>query len=83
VPATDDLPLFAAPPPPPPPPRPAPPAPTDTAGAADDDRPTLAARLRALPPGSLAARAEAIAPLRDRLAALQAAMAGRGGLTRR
>lgn len=80
APSADDLPLFAAPlsrPAPGPAPDPAPDA------AAEDGRPTLAARLRALPPGALAARAEDIAPLRDRLAALQAAMAARGGLTRR
>lgn len=45
--------------------------------------PVLAARLRALPPEALLARAETMAPLAARLAVLRAAMVERGRLARR
>ena len=75
----EDLPLFSAKPAAPSGPAAPPAAGDDAAG----ERPTLAARLRALPPGALAARAAEIGPLRDRMAVLRAAMAARAGLTRR
>jgi DNA-binding transcriptional MerR regulator len=60
------------PPPAPSPPAPSPPAPSPTEVA----RAPLAVRLRALPPGALADRAEAVGALAARLAALRARIAG-------
>ncbi|NGM47227.1 MerR family transcriptional regulator [Rhodobacter sp. SGA-6-6] len=57
---------------PPPAPRPA----DSPAPAAAEASATLAARLRALPRGSLAPRAEALAGIADRIAALRGRMAG-------
>ena len=75
------FPTVAAPPPPPvaAPPAAASPAPLALFPdqPATDDTPDLLSRLRALPPGALATRRDAIAPLADRLQALAQGLAAR------